>query len=317
MLCTRAVIYAQDTLTFRVMSYNVENLFDCRHDTLKNDEEFLPRAVRHWNYTRYRHKLDAVAKVIAAVGGSEMPALVGLQEVENDTVLRDLTRRSALREAGYRYVMTSSPDARGVDVALLYRRDLFKLISWESIRIPRTDGKRKFRATRDILHAAGQLLSGDTLDLFVCHFPSRVGGAKESEPFRQLAMAQLKGATDSLFRIRRHPYLLVMGDFNATCDAFQQSDMHHIVAHRRDEGSYKYQGHWELIDHIIVSTLLLDDGGAVRMVPTGGHIFAAPFLLGDDLKYGGKQPLRTYNGVRYEGGFSDHLPVWTEMTVKY
>lgn len=133
----------KDTLSFRVVSYNVENLFDCRHDTLKNDYEFLPDAMRHWNYTKYKKKLDAIARTITAVGGWTPPALVALCEVENDSVLRDLTRRSVLKEAGYRYVMTNSPDQRGIDVALLYQRDQFKLISHQGIPIPHRSGKKK------------------------------------------------------------------------------------------------------------------------------------------------------------------------------
>ena len=96
-------------IRFRVVSWNVENLFDIHHDSLKNDREFLPDALRHWNYTRYKKKLTDMARVITAVGEWEPPALVGLCEVENDTVLRDLTRRSPLKELNYRYVMTDSP----------------------------------------------------------------------------------------------------------------------------------------------------------------------------------------------------------------
>ena len=123
-------------IRFRVVSWNVENLFDIHHDSLKNDREFLPDALRHWNYTRYKKKLTDMARVITAVGEWEPPALVGLCEVENDTVLRDLTRRSPLKELNYRYVMTDSPDLRGIDVALLYQRDLFKLLSFRSVSIP-------------------------------------------------------------------------------------------------------------------------------------------------------------------------------------
>ena len=162
-------------IRFRVVSWNVENLFDIHHDSLKNDREFLPDALRHWNYTRYKKKLTDMARVITAVGEWEPPALVGLCEVENDTVLRDLTRRSPLKELNYRYVMTDSPDLRGIDVALLYQRDLFKLLSFRSVSIPPL---KQFRPTRDLLHVSGLLLTGDTLDVFVCHLPSRSGGAK-------------------------------------------------------------------------------------------------------------------------------------------
>ena len=109
-LATRAQGAEWDTLTLRIVSYNVENLFDCRHDSLKDDYEFLPQAARRWTYSKYRRKLDALARTLIATGGWTPPALVALCEVENDTVLHDLTRRSLLREAGYRYLMTHSPD---------------------------------------------------------------------------------------------------------------------------------------------------------------------------------------------------------------
>lgn len=193
------------------MSWNVENLFDTHHDTLKNDNEFLPDAIRHWNYTKYKKKLADIARVITAIGEWNPPALVGLCEVENDSVLRDLTQRSPLKELNYRYVMTNSPDLRGIDVALLYQRDLFKLISFHSIPIP---SFKQHRPTRDLLHVSGLLLTGDTLDVIVCHLPSRSGGAKESEPYRLHAARILRTEADSLLSIRLHPQLIIMGDFN-------------------------------------------------------------------------------------------------------
>ena len=177
-----------DTLAFCVVSYNVENLFDTRHDSLKDDREFLPQSTRHWNYSKYRKKLNALARTLTAIGGWTPPALVALCEVENDSVLRDFTRYSLLREADYRYIVTRSPDERGIDVALLYQRHLFKPLSHRSIRITPTG--RKLRPTRDILHVCGLLLNGDTLDVLVAHFPSRRGGAKASEPYR-LHVAQV------------------------------------------------------------------------------------------------------------------------------
>ena len=212
---TSAPLHGQekkDTLTFRIMGYNVENLFDCRHDTLKNDREFLPDAVRRWNYTKYKKKLNAIARVIIAAGKWTPPALVALCEVENDSVLRDLTRYSVLREAGYRYVITHSPDERGINVALLYQRGIFKLLSNRSYPVMKP--RRNRRPTRDILHVSGQLLNSDTLDVFVVHFPSRSGGAKASEPYRLAAAQRLKDTTDSLLRIRTHPQIIIMGDFN-------------------------------------------------------------------------------------------------------
>lgn len=334
----------RDTVLFRVMSYNVENLFDCRHDTLKEDREFLPDAIRHWNYARYRKKLDDIARVIIAAGQWEAPALVALCEVENDTVLRDLTARSVLREADYRYLMTRSPDPRGIDVALLYQRHLFKPVAHRNIPVPQP--RKNSRPTRDILHVTGQLLNLDTLDVFVCHFPSRSEGAKETEPYRLQAARLVRQAADSLLHARRQPQILIMGDFNdypynksvrqvlgarplpgnddrdTAPSAAVQPDSHalyHLLAHRAARtkrfGSYKYQGEWGLIDHIIVSGTLLRPDAPCHTLE--GHVFAPDFLLTPDKKYGGRQPFRTYYGMKYQGGYSDHLPVWADFRILY
>lgn len=317
------------TLPFRVMSWNVENLFDIRHDTLKNDQEFLPDALRHWNYSKYKKKLTDIARVITAVGEWNPPALVGLCEVENDTVLRDLTRYSPLKELGYHYVMTNSPDWRGIDVALLYQRDLFKLVASHSIPIPRF---RHHAPTRDILHVSGLLLTGDTLDVFVCHLPSRSGGAKESEPYRIHASQILRAKADSLLGIRLHPQLIIMGDFNdyptnnsirkvleATAPPSHSPSplkLYHLLARKatsRNFGSYKYQGEWGLLDHLIVSGTLLHTSSHFFTREEKARVCTLPFLLTRDEKYGDQEPFRTYKGMKYQGGISDHLPVCADF----
>jgi hypothetical protein len=191
-LCLAFPALAQDS--FRVLFWNSENLFDCKDDLKKNDNEFLPDATRHWTYFRYRDKVKNLAKGIIASGNEYVPDLVGLCEVENDSCLYDLTRRSPLKEAGYRYVMTDSPDQRGIDVALLYQRGSFKLIQHQSIRIPSKQLKKA--PTRDILHVVGKVVSGDTLDVMVVHYPSRRGGKAQSEPHRLLVTEILKQTVD-------------------------------------------------------------------------------------------------------------------------
>lgn len=323
----------KDTLTFRVVSYNVENLFDTRHDSLKNDYEFLPEAARHWNYTKYKKKLDAIGRTLIAVGGWTPPALAALCEVENDSVVRDLTRYSVLREAGYRYVMTRSQDERGIDVALLYQRGLFKLLSAQSIPVEKP--RASDRPTRDILHACGQLLNGDTLDVLVAHFPSRSGGAKESEPYRLQAARRLKQTADSLIAHRQYPQLLIMGDFNdyptnrsiqkilkagPPAPPCREDRLYHLLARKARErsfGSYKYQGEWGLLDHLIVSGNLLNRAAPLSTDEAHADVARLPFLLVPDKKFGGQQPFRTYLGPRYLGGVSDHLPVWAEFRLIY
>lgn len=327
----------QDTVTFRVMSYNVENLFDYKHDTLKNDQEFLPEAVRHWNYAKYKKKLDDIARVIVAVGGWDLPALVALCEVENDSVLVDLTRYSALREADYRYLITSSQDERGIDVALLYQRALFKPLSQQNLRVEKPH--KNSRPTRDILHVSGLLLNRDTLDIFVVHFPSRSGGAKQSASYRNKAAACVKEMTDSLFQIRQRPQIIIMGDFNdyphsssikeilqagkvpLSSTLLQPHRLYHLLARRASTrkriGTYKYMGAWQWLDHIIVSGTLLQPQAPLHTSEEKANVFTPSFLLTDDPKFGGRQPFRTYNGMRYQGGYSDHLPVYAEFQLIY
>ena len=260
--------------------------------------------------------------------------LVALCEVENDSVLRDLTQRSALREAGYRYVMTNSPDQRGIDVALLYQRDMFKLLACQSIPIPNASGKKKFRPTRDILHVSGLLLNKDTLDIFVTHLPSRSGGAKESEPYRLLAARRLRSAADSIYLHRHHPQILIMGDFNdyPTNKSIQKIleaespsptapsplKLYHLLARKaqsKNFGSYKYRGEWGLLDHLIVSGSLLNPANSFSTSENKATVSNLPFLLTEDKKYGDKEPFRTYKGMKYQGGISDHLPIYVDFNL--
>jgi len=142
----------------------------------------------------------------------QSPALVGMCEIENDSVIFDLTQRSPLRVQEYAYLVSDSPDERGIDVALLYQRHQFKLLESREYEIK--VGKQNNHPTRNILHAVGNLINGDTLDVFVCHFPSRSGGARETEPLRIAAATLLRQKTDSLFLTRKDAHILIMGDFN-------------------------------------------------------------------------------------------------------
>ena len=314
---------------FRVVSYNVENLFDTQDNPLAEDEEFLPQGQRHWTPKRYYHKLQQIAKVITAAGEWTEPALIGLGEVENDSVLYHLCHRTPLRTQGYRYVCSDTDDPRGIRVALLYQRDQFALEGEESLRIPFRGGQKR---SRPLLHVWGRVVTGDTLDVFVCHFPSRSGGQLESEPFRMDAARHLRRTCDSLYRLRLHPHLLVMGDLNDTPtdrslveglksqpytpDSNPQiSDnltLYNLFAMRRagqPEGSHKYQGAWSQLDHCLVDGSLLRADATFRLRPEGVRIFDADFLWTTDKTYLGRRPKRTFYGFTYEGGFSDHLPL--------
>ena len=315
-LCLALPVRAQES--FRVLFWNVENLFDCKDDPRKNDNEFLPDAKRNWTPYRYWEKVRNLAKGIIASGNDYVPDLVGLCEVENDSCLYDLTRRSPLREAGYRYVMTDSPDQRGIDVALLYQRASFKVLQHQSIRVPHKQLKKG--PTRDILHVVGKVVSGDTLDVMVCHLPSRSGGQAKSEPYRIFVADLIKQTVDSLLEVRHHPYIILMGDFNdyPTDKSMKRlcsgKRLHNLMKGKKG-GSYRYRGEWGMLDQFIVSGSLLKKKSSIRTSKDKAQVLCHPFLLEEDDKYGGEKPFRTYNGMRYQGGFSDHLPICLDLTI--
>ena len=298
---------------FTFVELNCENLFDCRHDSLKNDTEFLPDGAYHWTRTRYWQKLDRIGQTILSCGVKEqtwqLPDMVALCEVENDSVLHDMTRRSLLRNARYDYVMTNSPDERGIDVALMYSPYSFRLIGSHSVRVKPIKG---MRPTRDILYASGVTASGDTLHVIVAHLPSRRGGEKYSRPFRMMAARQVAAVIDSIYnKVSAEAKIIVAGDFNdySNSESMQLLCSKRMIGvskgakgHNGAKGTYRYQGLWGSLDHILVSIPLAD-------IATECYVNDAEFLIERDEKYGGVKPRRNYLGPRYLNGFSDHLPL--------
>lgn len=298
------------------MSLNCENAFDARHDEGKNDYEYLTDGTRRWSMKRLYKKLDGIAKVIAATDTEQPVGIVALCEVENDSVLEYLTKRTVLRSLGYKYVITDSPDTRGVDVAILYSHLAFMPIDVEYLR-PDHVGT----PTRDILHVSG-VSHGDTLDVYAVHLPSKLGGKESQQKGMQVAGA-LKANIGSIMSRRTNAKIFVMGDFNADMrssvmnKALSAEDYWQNSAHvdtilydvvegtvGKGMGSYKYRGVWSVIDHILVS-------GNVDVLSAG--VLSNDALLEEDTKYGGKKPRRTYVGFKYNGGISDHLPVWVKI----
>jgi endonuclease/exonuclease/phosphatase family metal-dependent hydrolase len=293
-------------LTF--VELNCENLFDYFDDEGKDDAEYLPEATRHWTKKRYWRKLNNIAQELLSTSEESIPDLIALCEVENDSALHDLTHRSLLRNAGYEYLMTSSPDIRGIDVALLYSSFSFAPISSYSIRVTPIEG---MRPTRDILYACGETVSGDTLHIFVVHAPSRYGGERYSRPFRKVVADRLCQSVDSIQSLNSEALILVAGDFNDGADSpalrqICQKGIKNLTKEAKGQngvrGTYRYQGEWESIDHILSSR-------AVYNKVDTAFIHSPKFLLETEKLYGGYRPRRTYNGMRYQPGYSDHLPL--------
>ncbi len=327
------------TTLFTFVELNCENLFDYTHDEGKDDMEWTPTSIRHWNKGRYWRKLNNIGQEIISCGeqdaksqtpslnrerlrvgeqssgmgrgGSptwQLPDMVALCEVENDSVVRDLTKRSMLRNAGYEYLITQSPDLRGIDVALLYAPTSFRLIRSYALRVKPLPG---MRPTRDILYACGEIISGDTLHVFVVHAPSRFGGERQTRPNRRVVGERLMASIDSIRSLHPNPRIIVAGDFNdgdndALLTYLHSQRLHNIsegaMGHHGAKATYKYQGRWENIDHILVSSAMVRSFQEV-------YVHDPEFLTEEDSKYGGRQPHRNYNGMRYQRGFSDHLPL--------
>ena len=312
------------------MCYNVENYFDCVDDTLTDDSEFLPGGMRGWNTTKYLKKQANIARVIAAVGGWDAPDVVGLCEIESDKCLRDLTRYSGLKTFRYRYLHHESPDPRGIDVALLYQPQRFNPIYNAAIHInfPGEPNKK----TRDILYARGIIPSDDTLNVFVCHFPSRLGGEMESDDKRTFVASVLRLKVDSIFNSNTKANIVIMGDFNdfptnaslldvlkakPLTDSIFAGSLYNLMykMHAEGKGTNKHNGEWGALDQMIVSGNLLNTESSVSIKQADAHIFDPSFLLEDDAIFLGKQPFRTYNGMKYQDGFSDHLPIFADFSL--
>src|SRR6056297_2430791 len=315
-----------DDDAYKIMFYNVENLFDTENDSLKNDEEFLPDGDSYWTKSKYFNKLNNIYKVIIAVGEWNPPAIVGICEIENRNVLSDLVTKTPLVKFEYQIVHHESPDRRGIDVGLLYRDELFKPLYDKAIAVNFPDNPDY--KTRDILYVKGIANNTDTLHIFVNHWPSRWGGQLESEGNRVTAAQTLKNTVDSIFN--RNPYsnIIITGDFNdkpvnkSLKEVLQAELNFESIKHNRlynasyylqqtqNIGSHKYQGEWAMLDQFIISGFLLNKKNDLYTTLDDIHVFNKDFLLGPDESFYGYKPNRTFIGYKYNGGYSDHLPIY-------
>lgn len=319
------------TRTLRVCFYNLENFFDSVDDSLTNDNEFLPEGTYRWDTRRYYHKADQIAKVLVAAGGWDYPDIVGLAEVENNGVLKTLLYKTALKRAKYKFVHFDSPDPRGIDVALLYRPGRFKVCHAEAIPIC-FPTQTSSASTRDILYVNGVAAgASDTLHLFVNHFTSRYSGYKATVGKRLHIAKVLRTRIDSVLKVQPKAAILVMGDFNDTpLDSSIRYGLRATTNHEHVAqgellnlmypyvgdnrvGTHKYHRSWTVLDQFVVTPCMTAPDASYR-VAGPVCIFAAPFLLTEDEKFSGKKPFRTYSGRKYQGGFSDHLPIVLDLT---
>ncbi len=313
------LLQEKESRPLRLMFYNVENLFDIYDDTLKNDDDFLPDGVLRWNYTRYNHKINSLYKTIIAAGDWSPPEIVALCEVENRKVLEDLVYGTYLSKFSYNIIHEDSPDQRGIDVCLIYRREDLKLIDYGYL-LPEGIREENF-FSRKILYTKF-LYKYDTIHLFVNHWPSRRGGVLAGEGMRIKISSMVREKTDSISTSRKEGNkIIILGDFNSSPD---DQEMKLLTAGPHVAGSlvnlsldlsdsgigtYRYQGTWEMLDQVLVSQNLMSSLKGLYTEPSFISVFKPDFLLMKDPKYPGFTPFSTYRGYRYQAGFSDHLPI--------
>jgi len=295
-----------------IMFWNLENYFDTFDDPQTSDNEFTPFGEKHWSWKKFMAKRNGIAKVIISAGeGTNYPALVALAEVENRFVLEQLVRSTPLALLNYGVIHRDSPDGRGIDVALLYRKDVFRPLSVNFVYVPLPDTSAR---TRLIMYIKGVFEELDTLHFFVNHWPSKFGGEEASLPNRVAAAKMLKNKTDSIFSQNINANILLTGDFNDTPDSriFNAFDKFTNLAKYlflKGEGTIRYRGKWELIDQFMVSGNLLNRKEPIFCDSLTMKIYRPSFLLEKDKEYLGTKPKRSYTGPRYNGGISDHLPI--------
>ncbi|MFY9153947.1 MAG: endonuclease/exonuclease/phosphatase family protein [Prolixibacteraceae bacterium] len=308
---------------YTVVSYNVENLFDTVDDPKIPDEEFLPGGEKDWNNDRYQKKLEDISRVLSEINTKELPEIIGLVEVENQTVLGDLVQTGKLKDQ-YGIVHEESPDYRGIDVALIYRKNAFTELVHEVLSVVFPDDP-DFK-TRDILHVTGKIRN-KMVHVFVTHWPSRIGGEDVTEPKRVLAASVLKNKVDQILVSDPKARIIIMGDMNdepanksliETLGAGSPDSKAKLVNLMMPDdvqnlGTYFYSGNWNMLDNLVVSDAMLK-GSGIKIENNKGNIFSNEWMIYTS-KNGDKSPNRTYVGKKYVAGVSDHFPVYFKMIV--
>ncbi|HNP54075.1 MAG TPA: endonuclease/exonuclease/phosphatase [Ferruginibacter sp.] len=310
--------------------YNLENYYDTIDNPIVNDEEFLPSSDRRYNTHIYYDKIDRLSTVLSQMGTEISPdglSIIGVAEIENDTVLTDLVNAPKLKDRKWKFVHYDSPDLRGVDVALLYNPKYFKPVFSAPLFVQLPGGSKEAYFTRDVLYVKG-VLDGDTIHVFVNHWPSRSGGEERSIPARAAAAGVAKKRIDSLMAINPNTKVVLMGDLNddpvspsltkvigskGKMADVANKDMFNpwVDFYKKGLGTTPYQDAWSLFDQVLVS------GAWLPKEQSGYHyykpvIFNKEFMVQKTGKFRGYSK-RTWDGITYNYGYSDHFPVYIVM----
>lgn len=308
---------------YGVAFYNLENLFDTINNNGKYDLEFSPKGSRQWNGDKYWKKIHNMAYAISQMKTKTTPhgpSVIGVSEIENVTVLNDLVKDPQIKEWGLKVIHHDSPDARGIDVGLLYNPKDFRPLTVTNHHL-HIDSLPRFR-TRDQMCVVG-LLGGDRVAFIVNHWPSRRGGTEQSSWLREAAAALTKQIADSLLAVDPNIGVIMMGDLN---DYPNNRSVTEVMQAKKKQsevqpgqffnpfwklfddgiGSYIYRGGWGLFDQIMLSYNMTKQGSCPLKFEKA-IVHNHEFLRQQDGRYKG-YPLRTYSDGAFTNGYSDHFP---------
>jgi hypothetical protein len=304
----QAIAQKEETILF----YNVENLFDTLDTPNKNDLEFLPQGEKNWNTAKYLEKINHINQVLDSTGN---PSIIGLCEIENEAVVRDIIIHSSHMKNKFGVVHYESEDGRGIDVALMYDSSIYKLQNSGFLRYKLEDSLHP--DTRDILWAELSYKK-ESIYLLVNHWPSRRGGEEASDKNRVLAAQTARTFIDSIQKMNRNAQIVFMGDLNDypanNAPKLIEEKMTPMISKTSGNygGSYQYRNEWDVLDHIFVSSPLLRKKG-VYVISNSGKIHSFEFIM--SIYKNNPVPYRTY-AKDYLGGYSDHLPVSIKLYLK-
>jgi endonuclease/exonuclease/phosphatase family metal-dependent hydrolase len=314
--------YSIHTLAF----YNFENCFDTI-DGPNDDQEWLPDGKENWTGRKYTQKLENLSLVLSKIGINEQqkntPTFIGGAEIENRGVLKDLIKTKNLIASDYGILHFDSPDRRGIDVALLYKKTHFKVASAKAIPLVWDDAtkKQKMLFSRDVLLVTG-FLDGEEINILVNHWPSRAGGEAKTAPARALAGRLNKKIVDSIYKKNPLAKIIIMGDLNDTPQDKSLKENLMTFNDKKTTPNFGIYNPFEkmakegnatiffrdvgmIFDQILVSKNLINlDFNGFQLWKAG--VFSSLFMIETAGKYKG-YPIRHSSN---EVGFSDHLPVY-------